>query len=60
MALQRAIPKIKSKEASNNDWILESIWRLISERVSALRDPARDQAIIRHLVRVINTSLEAE
>ena len=59
-ALRRAIPKPKAREAWKNVWILESTWRIINERFSALRDPARDQALIWRLGIAINASLREE
>ena len=49
-----------------NAWISEATWRLVNERVSALRDPAKDQALIWRLGRAIvvilkgNRRLQAE
>ena len=55
--LPRAIPKPKAMEPHKNAWILATTWRLIDERFSTRQDPARDQALIRRLVRSINASL---
>ena len=46
VALRRAIPKPKSREARKNTWISADTWRLIDERVSARRGQARDQTLI--------------
>ena len=48
--LQRTIPKPKARDARKNAWILVDTWRIINERLSARRDPTRDQAHIRRLV----------
>ena len=58
--LKRAIPKPKSREARKNAWISAATWRIVDERVSARRDPARDQAHIQRLVRAINVSLKED
>ena len=57
-ALRRAAPKTKSRQAQKNAWILAATWRLVNERVSALRKPARDQALIRRLGCAINSILK--
>ena len=41
-------------------WISEAMWRLVDERVSARRDPAKDQALIWRLVCAIAASLKGD
>ena len=50
-ALRRDVPKPRAREARKNEWISAATWRLVDERVSALRDPAKDQTLIRRLGR---------
>ena len=57
-ALRRSMSKPKSREARNNVWILADMWRLVNDRVSERRGPARDQALIRCLGHAIKTSLK--
>ena len=57
-ALRRAVPKAKAREAIRKEWISAETWRLVNERVSALRDPAKDQALIWRLGRAIVVSLK--
>ena len=38
-ALRRAVPKAQPREARQNAWISEKMWRLINKRVSTRRDP---------------------
>ena len=45
-SLQRAVLKPKAMYARKNMWILETTWRLVNKRVSALRKNARDQSLI--------------
>ena len=59
-ALQRAVSKARVREARQNEWISMKIWRLVDERFSARRDPAKEQAIKRRLGRAIKVSLEAD
>ena len=59
-ALQRAVPKPLVREARKNAWILAEIWRLVNERVSARRDLAKDQALIRRLGRSIKSILQKD
>ena len=56
-ALRRAVPKPLAKEAMKNAWILAATWILVDKRVSAFRDLAKDQALIRRLGRAIKASL---
>ena len=55
--LQRAVPKPRVIEARRNEWISTETWRLVNERVSARRDPAKGQAIKIRLGRDIKASL---
>ena len=57
-ALRRAVPKPHARERRKNGWISEDTWRLVDERVSARRNPARDQTRIRRLSRAIAASLK--
>ena len=57
-ALRRAVLKPQAWDAKKNAWILEATWRLIDERVSARRDPAKDQSLIQRLFRAIAESLK--
>ena len=59
-AQQRAVPKARTREARRNEWISTKTWRLVDERVSARRDPARGQAIKIRLRRAIKASLEED
>ena len=59
-ALRRAVPKAKAREARRNKWISEETRRLVNERVSARRDPAKGQALTRRLGRAIEASLAAD
>ena len=56
-ALRRAVPKPLAREARKNAWISAAMWRLVDERVSARRDLAKDQALIRRLGRAIKVIL---
>ena len=56
-ALRRAIPNPQARDARKNVWISEATWRLVDERVSARRDPAKDQYLIRRLGRAITAIL---
>ena len=38
-SLRRAIPKPKTRESRKNVWISEDKWRLVNEKVPALRGP---------------------
>ena len=58
--LHRAVLKPKSREAQKNVWISAATWRLVNDRVSARRYPARDQALIWRLGRAINIILKGE
>ena len=57
--LRWAIPKPKGREASNNEWILADAWMLVNMRVSARRDPARNQSLVQRLSRHIAAILKA-
>ena len=46
-SLRRDIPNPKARGARKNAWILETTWRLVDERVSVHRYPARYQSLIR-------------
>ena len=59
-ALRRAIPKPRAREARKNEWILTETWILVYKRVSARRDLAKGQTIIRRLRRAIKASLTAD
>ena len=56
-ALQRAVPKVRVREARKNEWISTETWRLVNEKVSVLRDPVKGQAIKMRLGRAIKASL---
>ena len=56
-SLRRAVPKARVREARQNEWILTETWRLVYERVSVRRDPAKGQAIKMRLGRAIKVSL---
>ena len=55
---QRSILKPKAREVRKNAWMSASTWRKVAEGVSVRRDPARDQAHIQRLGRVINAILK--
>ena len=57
MALRRAVPKARVREARKNEWISMETWRLVDKRVSARRDLEKRQAIKRRLGRIIKASL---
>ena len=59
-ALRRAAPKAQPRAARRNTCILEETWRLVDERVSALRDPRKGQALKRQLGRAVKASLAAD
>ena len=59
-ALQRAVLKSKAQEARRNKWISAEKWRLVDERVSARREPAKGKALTRRLGHVIKASLAAD
>ena len=50
----------KAREARENAWISETMWKLVDEKFSARRDPARDQTLIRRLGHAINASLKGD
>ena len=58
MALMRAIPKTKDREASMKAWILVDTWRIVNERFSACHCLTRNQSLIQCLGRMINASLK--
>ena len=59
-ALRRAVLKARVREARKNEWISMEKRRLVDERVSARRDPAKGQTIIRRLGRAIKASLTSD
>ena len=59
-AQRRDVLKANSREARWNEWILAETWRLVDERVSARRDPAKRQALKRRLGCAIKGSLAAD
>ena len=59
-ALRRAAPKPRAQEAWKNEWISAAIWRLVNERVSARRDPAKYQTLIRRLDRAIKARMSTD
>ena len=59
-ALRRAVPKPRVREARKNEWISAATWRLVNERVSARRDPKKDQTLIRKLGRAIRASMATD
>ena len=59
-ALQRAVSKQHTRERRKNRWISEDMWRLVDERVSARRKPAKDQTRIWRLSREIAASLNGD
>ena len=54
------MPKPHARERRKNGWISEETWRLVNERVSARRKPARDQTRIRRLSRAIAEILKGD
>ena len=58
--LRRAVPKPRAQEARKNAWILATMWRLVNDRVSALQDLSKCQALIRRMGRVIRVSLRTD
>ena len=59
-ALRRAVTKPRAWEARKNAWISATTWRLVDKRVSALRNLAKDQALIRRLGHIIKASLKMD
>ena len=59
-ALRRAFPKPQAREARKNVWISATTWRLVYERVSALWDISKDQALIWRLGHAIKESLRED
>ena len=58
--LRRAVPKTKDRDAQKNAWISETTWRSVDDRVSARRDPERDQYLIRRLGHAIVAILKGD
>ena len=58
--LRRAVLKERAREARRNKWISTETWRLVNERVSTIRDPAKGQAIKIRLGCAIKASLAAD
>ena len=56
-ALRSAVLKPRAREARKNAWISETTWRLVDEKVSARRDIAKYQVLIKRLGRAIKPSL---
>ena len=59
-ALRRAVPNPKAKKDRKNAWILATMWRIVDERVSTRREPARDHTLKRRLVRTIDANLKGD
>ena len=59
-ALRKAVLKPQAREARENVWILEDMWRLVNKRVSARRDPVKEQSLIMGLERAISESLKGD
>ena len=59
-ALRRAVPKPRAQEAWKNERISAERRKLVNKRVSALRDPAKDQSLIRRLGCAIKASLTTD
>ena len=55
--LWRDVPKPRAQEVGKKSWILTTMWRLVNERVSARRDIAKEQSLIRRSGRAIRASL---
>ena len=60
VVLGRAVPKAQLREARRNAWISEETWRLVDERVSALRDPRNVQSFKRKFRRGVKKSPAAD
>ena len=58
--LRRAVPNPKAQEARENGWISADMWRLVNERVSVRRYPARYQYHILGLGCAIKANLKEE
>ena len=58
--LHRAFLKPKARDAQKNAWISETTWRLVGDRVSARRDPARYHYLIWRLGRAIVERLKGD
>ena len=59
-ALRRAVPKPRAQEARKNSWISATTWILVNKIVSARRDIAKDQLLIRRLGCAIKVILREE
>ena len=59
-ALRRAVLKPRAREAWKNEWISAATWRLVNERVSARRDPVKDQTLIRRHCHAIKSSMSTD
>ena len=59
-AVWRSTPKSKAQEARNNMWISTDTWRIVNERVSVRRDPARDKDHLQRIGHVVNASLRED
>ena len=59
-AIRRAVTKPRAREARKNAWISAATWRLVDERVSALRDLAKYQTLIWRLGRSIRAILTTD
>ena len=59
-ALRRAVPKPQARDRRKNGWISEDTLRIVNERVSVRRKPAKYQTRIRRLSRAIATSLKMD
>ena len=59
-ALRRAVPKPEARDALENECISDTMCRLVDERVSARRDPVRDQSLIWRLGRGIAEILKRD
>ena len=59
-ALQRAVLKPQAQDVRKNVWISEATLRLVADRVSVRRNPAKDQSLIWRLGCAIAASLKAD
>ena len=57
VALRRAVPRPKPREAIRNAWISAETWRLIDEKVSARRDPRYGTVYRRRMGKAVQASL---
>ena len=58
--LRRAVLKPQAQDARKNAWISEATWTIVDERVSARRDPAKDQSLIWRLCCAIAEILKGD